>query len=366
MNLGIVKHLSIILIFTSLLGCTGNNIGPGSNNNVPGGNDEGWAVPTQYVLDGGVGKDGIRSIDNPAFLTVAEADFINDDELVIIVNFQGIIKVYPHKVLDYHEIVNDVFQDSLLTISYCPLTGTAAAWKGNFSGINTDFGVSGLLYNNNLILYDRETDSYWSQMKFFSIFGTKVFDEVDFVPVVETTWGTFKQMNLPAEVLRGNVGSSTNYSSYPYGNYRTDNNYLLFPLEEPDDRLGAKERVLFVVDEDQDVEMVAINYPSPDLVQNVVVSNDVAYIRNNALNLMVALPTITTDGVTHTFEYKHNALPVILIDEEGNEWDVFGKAVSGPRTGEQLTPIYSMVGYFFPISSIFREANIINYRPIGG
>ena len=85
----LVKHLLIITVFSFLIGCTGNSIGPGSSNNVPGANDEGWAVPTQYVLDGGVGKDGIRSIDNPAFLTVAEADFINDDELVIIVKLKN-------------------------------------------------------------------------------------------------------------------------------------------------------------------------------------------------------------------------------------------------------------------------------------
>ena len=359
-------NVFIILSITFLVGCNGNNIKPGSNTNLSGVNDDGWAVPSQYVIDGGVGKDGIRSIDNPEFLSVEETDFINDDELVIIVKYQEIIKVYPHKVLDYHEIVNDIYLDSLLTISYCPLTGTAVAWKGNFIGLNTDFGVSGLLYNNNLILYDRESDNYWSQMKFISIYGTKVLEKVEFVPVVETTWGTFKQLNLSAEVLRGNLGSSTDYSNYPYGNYRTDDSYLLFPLSEPDDRMAAKERVLMVIDVLENVEMVGLNFPSPEAVRNVVVSNNVAYIRDNNLNLMVAFPIQTADGVEHTFTYKSDALPVILTDEEGNEWDVFGKAVSGPRAGEQLKPLYSMIGYFFPISSIFRDTNIINYRPLGG
>jgi hypothetical protein len=363
----IILNYNIIIICTALLiGCNKDNIQPGSNANLSGVNDDGWAVPSQYVIDGGVGKDGIRSIDNPGFISVAEADFINDDELVIIVNYQGIIRVYPHKVLDYHEIVNDIFLDSLLTISYCPLTGTAVAWKGNFNGLNTDFGVSGLLYNNNLILYDRETDNYWSQMMFISIYGTKVLDKVEFIPVLETTWGTFKQLNLAAEVLRGNEGTLTDYSNYPYGNYRTDDSYLLFPLAVPDDRLAAKDRVLMVIDELQNVEMIGLNFPSPEAVRNVVVSKDVAYIRDNNLNLMVALSTQTADGVAHTFTYKSNALPVILTDEEGNEWDVFGKAVSGPRTGEQLKPLYSMIGYFFPITSIFGETNIINYRPLGG
>ena len=133
-----------------------------------------WLIPQNEVRDGGPGKDGIPSIENPNFSSIEQIDFLEEQDIVIIVETGEDIKAYPHPILDWHEIVNDdiiemvngeLVANSSLSLTYCPLTGTAIGWDSNVAGTKTSFGVSGLLYNSNLMPYDRATDSYWSQME---------------------------------------------------------------------------------------------------------------------------------------------------------------------------------------------------------
>ena len=194
----IIRGALYFLVLGIISSCSEKDPGivPGTNTNQNSGQNKvfenGWSVPIDQVRDGGVGKDGIASIEDPQFTPFDQVDFLNDEELVILVKYDGILKVYPVKILDYHEIVNDKFNAQRITVSHCPLTGTSLAWLGAANDLNTGFGVSGLLYNNNLILYDRETDGYWSQMMSQSIFGDNVCDFSASIPVVETTWSTFK------------------------------------------------------------------------------------------------------------------------------------------------------------------------------
>jgi len=108
-----------------------------------------WLIPQSEVFDGGPGKDGIPSVDNPNFSAIAEIDFLDPQDLVVAIKAGDEIKVYPHPILDWHEIVNDEINGIPLALTYCPLTGTAIAWKRTINGKETTFGVSGLLYNSN-------------------------------------------------------------------------------------------------------------------------------------------------------------------------------------------------------------------------
>ena len=142
------------------------------------------------VKDGGPGKDGIPSIDSPRFIDANDSgtDFLNDTDLVIGIVKGDVVKAYPHLILDWHEIVNDKLIEDLITVNYCPLTGTAFGWSSVANNENTTFGVSGLLYNSNLILYDRTTDSYWSQLELECVNGDLIGDEPLLESVVETNW----------------------------------------------------------------------------------------------------------------------------------------------------------------------------------
>jgi hypothetical protein len=323
----------------------------------------GWSVPIEQVVDGGVGKDGIRSIDEPNFTPVDKVDFLEDSDLVILVNYNNILKVYPVKILDYHEVVNDIFADARVTISHCPLTGTSVAWAGKANGLDTDYGVSGLLFNNNLILYDRQTDGYWSQMMAQAIFGERVLSNSLIIPAVETTWSTFKSTGYSAMVMNLDTGFGRNYSRYPYGDYKNDDSYILFPLANPSNDLAAKARVHLIissVDDEQSALVVPLDRP------HFIEHDGMVIIGDETLNYMVSFLAEAEDGTPLIFQPNISGLPAILTDQEGNVWDLFGEATEGPRKGEHLQPTYSMMSYWFPITSIFNPTEIIRNHPTGG
>ena len=164
------KFLYVLLICAVLIGCSSSDkdeLSPaeetGSGNSP---SSSSWLIPIDEVKDGGPGKDGIPSIDSPKFVFVndAGAEYLNGSDLVVGYVNGDVVRAYPHQILDWHEVVNDKVGNDNITISYCTLTGTAFGWKSMTNGTQSTFGVSGLLYNSNLILYDRNTDSYWSQL----------------------------------------------------------------------------------------------------------------------------------------------------------------------------------------------------------
>lgn len=208
-----------------------------------------WLVNPKEVFFG-ASKDAIRALDLPGFSlfrSVTKDDsYIQDQELVI-VQFDGEqIRIYPHKILDWHEIINDESALGETVISYCPLTGTASVWNREIDNTVHTFGVSGILYNSNLILFDRQTDSNWSQMKQLVVNGTYISRTPEILPYFEMTWSGAKKLSNQLYVLSEDTGSGRNYDDYPYGDYRTTDR-INFPLSYEDERVPPKERVLGVI-----------------------------------------------------------------------------------------------------------------------
>lgn len=206
-----------------------------------------WLIPSGQVQDGGPGKDGIPSVDDPNFSSVSEITFLASNDLVVGIVQDGIARAYPHNILDWHEIVNDEISDTHFALTYCPLTGTAVAWDRNINGNITTFGVSGKLYNSNLLPYDRATDSYWSQIRLDCVHGDLIETKIGTFPIIETTWATWKAAYPDSEIQNTDTGFSRNYTQYPYGDYRTNHNNLIFPVNPLDERLPSKERVLGIL-----------------------------------------------------------------------------------------------------------------------
>ena len=198
-----------------------------------------WSVPQSEVLDGGPGKDGIPAIDSPQFFINASEVTLSDNELIVAFRYGEEIRGYLHQVLDYHETVNDRFNDTDVTISYCPLTGSSMAWQGEAVSSNQSFGVSGLLYNSNLILYDRVTNSHWSQMLMQSINGKRIHQIATQLVSSEMSWGTWKKLYPNKPVLNFNTGFSRPYGRYPYGSYK-ESDATIFPANNSgDNRFSA-------------------------------------------------------------------------------------------------------------------------------
>lgn len=182
---------------------------------------EGGIVAPIEIDHGGPGRDGIPALDNPIFLEgAAREQQIRPDDRVMGVNYQGVAKAYPIAILDYHEVVNDRFGDTPLTITFCPLCGTGMAFFANVAGKDLDFGVSGLIYNSNVLLYDRATQSLWSQVMKKAVTGPLQGTTLTQVPAQYTTWRDWLQQHPQSLLLSRDTGHQRNYDISPYTEYR--------------------------------------------------------------------------------------------------------------------------------------------------
>lgn len=200
-------------------------------------------VPADDIIKGGPAKDGIPSIDQPIFKQADEYTFFDDDTRVVGVVHQGVAKAYPVPILNWHEIVNDYFDEAPVVITYCPLCGSGMAFSAKINGQRTEFGVSGLLYNSNVLLYDRQTESLWSQLLMQAIAGPRKGTKLTMINTAHTTLGTWKKMHPESLILTTRTGHIRNYQQTPYGGY-ADNRDLYFTPEQTSDAYHPKEWVL--------------------------------------------------------------------------------------------------------------------------
>jgi hypothetical protein len=203
------------------------------------------------AVSGGPPKDGIPSIDDPSFVSAdAVADRFEPGDPVFGLERGGEVKAYPQKILVLHEICNDVVDGTPVSVTYCPLTGTAMGFERG----DTTFGVSGRLVNNNLIMYDRGTEAWWPQVLATSIPGpwnespgTKSLSEFR---LVWTSWGKWTGKHPDTQVLSFDTGFAKTYTRDPYGSYNPREGYYapeaspMFPALNGDDRLAPKRVVI--------------------------------------------------------------------------------------------------------------------------
>lgn len=212
-----------------------------------------WLIDSDFVDEEAL-KDGIKSIDDPKFIASSLNEFESDlfykslpsDELLTMVKVGDEIKIYPHRILDYHEIVNDVIDGQPIAISYSPLTGTSRAWSRVIDGQTDEFGGSGLLFNNNLILYDRMSDSNWSQIFDKAVNGTLIGTEVSSVNVFEIRLSdVIESTEGKALLLSSDTGFEDDYQHPLFGAYQ-ESDIISYPLQFSDNSMPIKERVIGV------------------------------------------------------------------------------------------------------------------------
>ncbi len=206
-----------------------------------------YIINPNKILAGGPPKDGIPSIDNPKFVSVEEADkWIQDNELVLAIIYKDVKRVYPLQIMVWHEIVNDFIAGDPILITYCPLCGSGIAYERTLGGETVEFGTSGKLFNSNLVMYDRKTDTYWQQIDGKAIVGELTGQELKEISIDTVVWRDWKVAHPDSEVLSQDTGFNRNYGRDPYGSYQEDS-FLLFPVEGRDDRVHPK-TVIFGVE----------------------------------------------------------------------------------------------------------------------
>jgi hypothetical protein len=200
------------------------------------------------------------------------ADYLRDTDFVLGVVIDGEARAYPHNVLWWHEIYNDTFGDRTLSVTFCPLTGSGIVFEGQHDGREIDFEVSGNLYNSNLVMVDRASETLWSQMLLTGISGPRAGERLETLPVTETTWRQWRQMYPQTLVASDSQGYSRDYERYPYGDYRANNNDT-FSATNPDfeDHYDAKDRVMGVT---VDETSRAYAFPELESVGDRVIVND--------------------------------------------------------------------------------------------
>jgi len=201
------------------------------------------SVPRNLIMSGGPDKDGIPSLDTPKFISNNDVDFLHNSDRVLGINYLGIQKAYPIKILNYHEVVNDDFHGNPITITFCPLCRSGIAYSANIKGEKHSFGVSGLLYNSDVLLYDRQTESLWSQIMSTAISGPLKGYRLTTIPIQNTTWQDWKQQHPGTQVLSTETGYLRDYTTNPYIGYELDNS-IWFPVASRDNSHHPKALVI--------------------------------------------------------------------------------------------------------------------------
>ena len=288
-----------------------------------------WLIPFEELLYYGQPPDRIQSIDDPVFESVQKGSWRPDDRMLVH-QHEGIIKVYPVPILEVHEIVNDRTGDYHYAITYCPLTGSAICWNREIAGDVTEFGVSGMLFRDNLIPYDRNSGSFWSQMRMICVNGPNIETEAEPGMLFETRFEVVEAHFQDASIL---VDTATHIC--------TDSICHLKSVESTSEIRTATEdgiepgQSYFGV-----IERGYALLFSPDLftpgwkVFTLGFRGRQLIVAGNAgMDIYVAFEAAGDEGAG--IYALQDQFPVIMKDAGGNSYDVFGRVVGGPRQGEQ-------------------------------
>ena len=322
------------------------------------------------IVSGGVGRDGIPPIDNPAFDDLALADtWLQPASPVIAVEIDGSARAYPLAILTRHEIANDRIGDTPIAVTFCPLCNSAIVFDRRVDDAVLRFGVSGLLRNSDLVMWDDLTQTLWQQLTGEGIIGTHTDRLLDIVPSQLVGYGAFKEQYPDGEVL--STGGRF-YGANPYVNYDSSSRPFLFS-GETDSRLFATERVLGV-----DLAGIQVAYSFSTLSETTVINDrigdvdvvvfwqpgafsalDAASIDQSRDVGMAALFDRGVDGQALDFQAGDGA----IIDEQtGSSWNVFGSATSGELAGAQLQPINAFPHFWFAWAAFYPDTTLYGYE----
>ncbi len=269
--------------------------------------------------------------------------FLQDFELVLGLNINGDIRAYPLQILVWHEIVNDEVGGVPVAVTYCPLCFTNQVFKRTIDGEVVEFGTSGKLYNSNLVMYDRSSESYWSQALGQAIVGEHTGKKLERIPFDLANWAEWKKLYPDSMVLSQNTGFGRPYGADPYGDYYTSPR-VLFPVSNRDDRLGVKEIVVGM--EDNGIYRA---YNIQDIEDKKVINDDIG---RRSFALMSLHPFMVRAYETmingQTLEFEYDAANNIFVDKQTkSKWNFDGVAIEGEMAGKQLTRLPFDEGFWF-------------------
>jgi hypothetical protein len=311
------------------------------------------------IISGGVPRDGIPPIDVPQFESIADAAaWLQPQSPVIVLELENEVRAYPLAILTRHEIVNDIVGETAVAVTFCPLCNSAIVFDRTVDGQTLRFGVSGLLRNSDLIMWDDATQSWWQQFTGQGMVGQFTGTQLTMLPSQVVGFGQYAAQYPEGMVLSRTSGLGDSYGSNPYVGYDSSEQPFLF-TGSVDARLPATERVLAGF-----VDETAVAYPFSVLSAQVVINDTVS--GENVVALWQGGVASALDGSdinaskdvgtaalfrrelgdqTLTFTVGDDA--VIRDDQTGSTWNVFGSAITGDLQGAQLEQIIAAPHFWF-------------------
>jgi hypothetical protein len=328
------------------------------------------SVEWSEILSGGPPKDGIPSIDDPQFESIEAAAWLTDRDPVILFAHNGVERAYPLSILIWHEIVNDVVGGKPVTVTFCPLCNASIVFDREFEGEILDFGTTGRLRKSDLIMYDRQTETWWQQFTGEAIIGEWTGGQLRFLPSQVISFADFVAEHPDGEVLARPTGrSARSYGRNPYVGYDSTAQPFLF-TGKIDDRLPSVERVVGLT-----TPSTALAYPWTTVAAAQVIEDEfggapiVIFHKEGRASAMdtstisegrdigtVGVFERRLDGQTLTFSAVGDGL--FTDAETGNTWNILGEAVDGPHVGERLSPVLHFDHFWFAWAAFFPETDV--------
>ncbi len=316
-------------------------------------------ISLDEIIPGGPPPDGIPPIDQPQYTSIAEADeWLEDQEPVLVLEIDGTARAYPIQILTFHEIVNDVLAGQPVLVTYCPLCNSGLAFDPTIRGETLDFGTSGRLFQSNLIMYDRQTQSLWSQFTGQAVTGPLIEEELERLPLGLVAWQDFIAAHPDGDVLSRDTGHSRDYGTNPYVGYDSSADPFLFS-GPTDDTLPQMARVV-ATGGAEDPTAVPLDALRSELAINTDIAGQpvVAWWTPGTSSALdsraiaegtdvgaTGVFVRVVDGRTLTFEPGDDQ--DFTDVETGSTWNVLGQATSGSLAGSQLTRLPSDDTFWF-------------------
>jgi hypothetical protein len=318
-------------------------------------------IRVEEIQWGGVLVDGIPALINASMIPHAEAHYLEPDEPVFGISINGDHRAYPLRILDWHEMANDVVGGVPVSLAYCTLCGAGIAFDGRASNGETyTFGSSGFLFRSNKLMYDHQTNTLWNQLTGEPVLGELVGKgiKLDLLPIILTSWESWKALHPDTSVLDINTGYSRPYQpGAAYGSYFSSDD-TMFPVWQRSTLLETKDRIYALR-----VENIPKAYPLDILLEEQVVNDaigntnvvvistqDEVFVRSGSTAYSAGGEVRAYDRGDHIFE--SGPTPDTVLTTNGQLWHITEEALVGPE-GEVAPRINGHLAYWFGWCAFF-------------
>ena len=300
-----------------------------------------WAVPLNDIVGS---FNPFPFAENPIMSSVNSIEGLNDESTVVVVSFKEIVNIYPLSFVHPFETVNDTLSNTNFTISYCPITQSTINIDRTHKNNKLTFRASGILYKENLVMYDSNSDSFWSQMLIKSIKGPFEGETLNVLPMIETTWGIAKTYFPDANVFSNKSITSSKVTTIQKSTNNIPNNEKVFGLIDNINNINSK---VFIYQYSQFQNGIQL-YNSGFTTRKIVIGSQ-------DLKFIIAFLNETNS----TFQPVQNEFPIVMIDNLGNNWNAFGIAVSGPNKGDKLQTANAFVASWWAWEDFYSNFSLL-------